>query len=269
MSSERTADGGDAPVIGPIHAPKASEIFAKVLREKILAGEFSEGEMLPPERSLVEQSGLSRASVREAIGILKQQGLVTTRPGRNGGSVVTRPSSQELISSLETYLQSQGWGRDHRTVLELREIIEPWCAAFAASRRSEADLLRIEQAHARGTAAITNIGHYVEAGQAWHTAVAEASHNELLSAFMRARSDAVLSASDRARYDSLDARRATLRVHESVTAAISDQDPRRAFYLMGEHVRSGGSPLLDTLVERTGHDGSSERGRDGSRLPST
>lgn len=234
--------------IGPIHAPKASEIFAKVLREKILAGEFEEGEPLPSERALVVQSQLSRASVREAIGILKQQGLVTTRPGRNGGSIVTRPSSQELVTSLETYLQAQGWGRDSRTVLEIREILEPWCAAFAASRRSDADLERIREEHARAVAAADDISKYVEAGQGWHTAVADAGHNELLAALMRARADAVLSAADRARYDSLTARQATLKVHEQITAAIAEGEPDLAFKLMGDHVRGGAPPLLEVLV---------------------
>lgn len=234
--------------IGPIRAPKASEIFAKVLREKILAGEFPEGQPLPSERALVEKSQLSRAAVREAISILKQQGLVVTRPGRNGGSIVTRPTSQELVASLETYVQSQGWGRDHRTILEMREIMEPWCAAFAAARRTQTDLDNIHEAHERCMSAVSDITRYVAAGRAWHSAVAEASHNELLAAFMNARSEAVLSATDRKRYDSVRARRATLRVHEDITQAIADQDPEHAFALMGRHVRMGDNPLLQSLT---------------------
>lgn len=235
-------------VIEPIHAPKASEVFAKVLRQKILDGDFAEGQLLPPERSLVEQSRLSRASVREAIGILKQQGLVVTRPGRNGGSIVTRPTSQELVSSLETYLLSQGWGRDNATVLEMREIMEPWCAAFAASRRTEADVARIQEAHERAVASISTIEKYVDAGQVWHTAVAEASHNVLLAAFMGARSDSVLSAADHARYDSLEARKSSLQVHQTITDAIEKRDPERAFEVMAGHVRGSASPLLQCLV---------------------
>lgn len=239
-------------VIGPIHAPKASEIFAKVLRQKILDGDFSAGEPLPSERTLVEQSQLSRASVREAIGILKQQGLVVTRPGRNGGSIVTRPTSQELVASLETYLLSQGWGRDNATVLEMREIMEPWCAAFAASRRTEVDIARIRRAHEQAVASIGSIENYVQAGQGWHTAVAEASHNVLLAAFMGARSDSVLSAADHARYDSLEARQGTLRVHQAITDAIGNHDPERAFELMADHVRGSASPLLENLVSSVG-----------------
>lgn len=256
MTSERLAPDVGAGLgevtIGPIHAPKASEIFAKLLREKILAGEFAEGEPLPSERALVEKSHLSRASVREAIGILKQQGLVTTRPGRNGGSIVTRPSSQGLVTSLETYVQAQGWGRDSRTILEMREITEPWCAAFAASRRTDRDLERIQAEHQRGIAAVDDIHEYVRAGQGWHTAVADASHNELLAALMRARSDAVLSVADRKRYDSREARTATLELHEQITGAIVDRDPAAAFALMQGHVRGSAVPLLQSLVDETG-----------------
>jgi DNA-binding FadR family transcriptional regulator len=245
--------------IGPIHAPKASELFARVLRQKILDGEFPEGEPLPPERTLVEQSTLSRAAVREAIGILKQQGLVATRPGRNGGSIVTRPTSQDLVSSLETYLQSRGRDENDATLLEMREIMEPWGAALAAARRTDDDLGRIRDAHQRAVESVDTIGRYVTAGQRWHSAVADASHNVLVAAFLRARSDSVLSAADRARYDSLSARTATLEAHETLTSAIADRDPQRAFELMCRHVQAGEHPLLPSLVALTQRDGSDER----------
>jgi DNA-binding FadR family transcriptional regulator len=250
---------GDAiAAIGPIHAPKASEIFARVLRQKILDGEFAAGEPLPPERTLVEQSTLSRAAVREAIGILKQQGLVVTRPGRNGGSIVTRPTSQDLISSLETYLRSRGEGENDATLLEMREIMEPWGAALAAARRTSSDLERIRQAHEHAVESVDSISAYVSAGQRWHSAVADASHNVLVAAFLRARSESVLSAADRARYDSLSARTATLEAHEALTSAIADQDPQRAFQLMSQHVQAGELALLQTLVDQTRRDAAKE-----------
>jgi DNA-binding FadR family transcriptional regulator len=111
--------------LGPVDVPKAADVLANLLRDRILSGEIAEGEALPPERTLVEQSRLSRASVREALRILKQQGLIVTRPGRGGGSVVARPSADDLVGSLDLYLRGQGWGRGNTTLLEAREIIEP------------------------------------------------------------------------------------------------------------------------------------------------
>lgn len=237
-----------ASVIGPVHAPKASEIFADLLRQKILDGEFPEGQPLPPERSLGEQSRLSRAAVREAIGILKQQGLIVSKPGRNGGSIVTKPTSQELVASLQTYVRSQGWSSDNGTVLEMREIIEPWCAALAAGRRTDEDLQRIRQHLDEGAASVESVERQVSARLDWHAAVAGASHNVLLSALMSAASTAFLSAADHSRYDSLTARKATLEAHRTITAAIVDREPQQAFDLMAEHVQSSDTSLLQSLM---------------------
>lgn len=245
-------DASDA--IGPVHVPKAAEVFAKILRQKILDGEFPEGEPLPSERELVEQSSLSRAAVREAISSLKQQGLIVTRTGRHGGSIVTRPTSQDLISSLETYLRSRLEGENDMALLEMREIMEPWCAALAATRRTEQDLEHIRQQHKRMFSSVDSVNRYITASQEWHAAIADASHNVLVGAFLRARSNSVLSVANRARYDSRSAREATLNSHEEITSAIADQAPRLAFDLMREHVQASSTPLLETLTAATGMD---------------
>jgi DNA-binding GntR family transcriptional regulator len=70
---------------------------------------------------------------------------------------------------------------------------------------------------------------------------------------MAARSDSVLSAADRARYDSVEARRATLQAHLSIDDAIERRDPERAFELMAGHVRGSASPLLQSLVLSASH----------------
>lgn len=64
--------------LSPVQVPKASDVFANELRERILSGEYVEGTPLPPERELVVQTRMSRATVREALRVLKVQGLVRT-----------------------------------------------------------------------------------------------------------------------------------------------------------------------------------------------
>ncbi|EWT06074.1 GntR family transcriptional regulator [Intrasporangium chromatireducens Q5-1] len=248
-----TMSNGAVGAIGPVDVPKASEIFADILRDKILRGEFPQGESLPPERTLVEQSGLSRAAVRDSLAILKQQGLIVTKTGRNGGSVVSRPTPSDLVSSLEIFLQSHGWDDDHPTLRQMREILEPWCAAFAAADRTDADLDLLHSEHRRTLAAIDNTARYLEASKEWHNAVVGATHNVLLSAFMQARGDAMVSSARRARYDSRSARQAAIDDHARICAAIEDRDPRLAYDLMTDHVRGSEHPLLDVLNDTAQH----------------
>lgn len=241
----------DQPVLQPVSVPKPAAMLAEVLRDKILRGEFPEGEALPPERTLVEQSRLSRAAVREALGILKQQGLVTTRPGRHGGTLVTRPSADDLRGSLEVYMQSHGWDTQTPVLVELREIVEPWCAALAAARHTADDLATLQERLATMVRSVHAADAHVAASLEWHAAVADASRNVLLSALMRARRADLLTAADHARYADEAARRASVETHTQVTRAIEARDPRAAFELMERHVRSHARPLLDALEDET------------------
>lgn len=94
--------------LGPISVPKASDVLANHLREQILRGELSEGSALPVERELASSVGLSRGTVRDALRVLEIEGLVTTRPGRAGGSFVRRPDATTLQRSLNVLVTGRG-----------------------------------------------------------------------------------------------------------------------------------------------------------------
>lgn len=239
--------------IQPVSVPRPAEVFADILRDKIFTGEFQAGEALPPERVLVEQSQLSRATVRDALAILKQQGLIITKPGRNGGSIVSRPTQQDLIASLDVYLLSKGWGPENPTLAETREVIEPWCAALAAARRTEADIERMRECVDAMIDVEDNVAAYIQASQKWHFAVADASHNSLLAALMRVRSDAARSHANQNRYSSLTARRASIDFHGRVTDQIADRQPQKAYDVMVDHIRGSSDLLMDRLVVEAGH----------------
>lgn len=238
--------------LDPVRVPTAAQLFAEVLRTKIFNGEYKSGDSLPPERVLVEQAQITRAAVRDALAILKQQGLIVTRAGRNGGSVVSRPTQQDLISSLDIYLQAQGWGPKTPALTESREIIEPWCAALAAHRRTGDELDAIRRLHDRQEHALDNVPKYLEASQAWHIAVGDASHNTLLAAFMHATDEVLMAATSSARFSSHESRLRSLTAHREITAAIADRDSGRAHELMMRHIR-GSERSIQQLLESGSH----------------
>jgi GntR family transcriptional repressor for pyruvate dehydrogenase complex len=85
-----SANTRSAVLLKPVDVPKASDVLARELRERILSGELAEGMALPAERELVKQTQMSRATVREALRILEVQSLVRVRAGRAGGAFVQR-----------------------------------------------------------------------------------------------------------------------------------------------------------------------------------
>lgn len=252
MADPDPATPRDAGVhIAPVAVPKPAELLAEMLREKIFAGVFDTGTMLPTERDLVEQSQLSRAVVRDALAILKQQGLITSKPGRGGGSIVTRPTEQDLVDSLDVYLASVGVGAADPTLTETREVVDPWCAALAAARRTEDDLARLWECHEAVEARLDDIDAYVSASRAWHFAVGDAGGNPLLAALMRVRMDSVASTSRHDRYTVQDSRRQSVAFHRRITTSIEDRDPHQAYALMAEHVVTGDANLMERLTDGT------------------
>jgi DNA-binding FadR family transcriptional regulator len=222
--------------LSPLPVPKASDILANDLRERILHDEFPEGTALPPERELVEQTRMSRTTVREALRILEVQGLVSIRSGRAGGAFVHRPGGQSVADSVGLVIRGQQIR--FAALMETREAIEPSCAELAARYRSEDDLSRIDQANVALGGENAPLSDFLQANIDWHMAVAVATHNELLSGFMQAISRAIYTATDNQSFVDAEVRRSTALAHRSITKAIRDRDPASAARRMRSHVHA-------------------------------
>jgi GntR family transcriptional regulator, transcriptional repressor for pyruvate dehydrogenase complex len=220
--------------IATVLVPKASAVLADRLRELILSKGAPEGAQLPTERELMAQSGLSRASVREALRVLETEGLIHTKSGRNGGSIVRRPGHEAVSRSLDLFVRSHDVRFE--AVLEVREAIEPAAARLAAMHRTDADLKAIQAAQQRLEAAADNIAEFVAANLDWHLAVVKASRNEILLAFFTAMTQPIHAATEYRSLNTTEVRRRVIEVHRKVIAAIVAKDAEAAFRRMLRHV---------------------------------
>ena len=216
--------------------PKASDVLADELRERILSGDFAEGTSLPPERELVDQTGMSRTTVREALRILEVQNLVSVRTGRLGGAYVTRPDTNAMESAISLLIR--GGRLPHDDLLEIREGIEPVCAALAAKYRDNDDIALLTAANHAIEDPDSTLPEFLAANVEWHVGVAASTHNSLLSGFMSALSRAIYEETDDGAFVNDDIRRDTARAHLAVTAAIGDGDAELAQRRMSAHVHA-------------------------------
>ena len=159
-------DVTDPIALGRLNVPKAGDVLADQLRARIRSGELREGQSLPTERELVQQTGLSRMSVREGLRILEAEGLIETRPGRNGGSHVRRPAGQALARHLDLFI----WGRNAclEDLHDVREALEALAAEGAARRRTASDLQELTEKTAVLEASIHAADTYLAANLDWH-----------------------------------------------------------------------------------------------------
>ena len=127
-------------------AARQNRIFQDVvdqIQEAILGGALKPGDMLPPERELKETFAISRGTLREALRVLEQKGLIEIRLGVNGGAVVkAEDTTSQFSDSLDLLIRFQKISLDH--LAEFREGVEGTVAAVAAQRAVKSDISQLE-----------------------------------------------------------------------------------------------------------------------------
>ena len=110
---------------GTFRTARQSRIFQDVvdqIQEAILSGKFQTGDMLPSEREMREIFQVSRGTLREALRVLEQKGLIEIRLGVSGGAMVKAAMAETLTESLGLMLRLRKISLDH--LHEFREDIE-------------------------------------------------------------------------------------------------------------------------------------------------
>ncbi|SMH30882.1 FadR/GntR family transcriptional regulator [Mesorhizobium australicum] len=227
--------------IDRVVVPKASGLLATRLRDLIIQGEFASGDLLPPERDLVAESGLSRGSVREALKILETEGLIEIRAGRSGGARVTVPKRTDLARSTELFVRTNGVSLE--ALLDCRIAVEPMLAKLTARNRTEQELDILRDLHRKFEASTDDIQRYRRVNFQWHLAVASMSRNEPLTALMEAISTPVYEATGYEVVTTPETRRAAVMAHAEVMAAIERQDEAAAARGMEKHLTAYSSIL--------------------------
>lgn len=119
----------------PRRSALADQVIAQ-LRNQITSGEWPVGSRIPTEPELVEQLGVARNTVREAVRALAHNGLLDIRQG--SGTYVAATS--ELAGVMHRRFASA----DPRHVAELRSTLESSAARLAAARRTDRDLKQLD-----------------------------------------------------------------------------------------------------------------------------
>jgi GntR family transcriptional repressor for pyruvate dehydrogenase complex len=145
-------------VLRPVRGHHAFEACVEQLATAIRLGVYPLGTTLPPERALAARLAVSRATLREAMAALRQAGLVETRRGRGGGTVVTlKPRTPSARAAARVSVERR---RAWLDALEFRRVVEPG-AAYLAARADlpEARREQLERAHADVVAARRPAAH--------------------------------------------------------------------------------------------------------------
>ncbi|MET8783207.1 MULTISPECIES: FadR/GntR family transcriptional regulator [unclassified Streptomyces] len=163
----------------PLSHPRRSALAEQViaaLRNQITSGEWPVGSRIPTEPELVEQLGVARNTVREAVRALAHNGLLDIRQGSGTYVVAT--------SELAGVMHRRFADADPGHIAELRSTLESGAAKLAAERRTERDLKQLDALLVRRREAWESgdTEAFVTADATFHMAVVAASHNDVMTA---------------------------------------------------------------------------------------
>ena len=219
----------------PIKPKKVSSQIADQIRESILAGDFTPGDKLPPERELAEMFGVSRPSVREALNILSSSGLVMSYQG--GGTVVLSLVDTDRGNSLSDLIRTQQ--ERALEVIEVRKCMESWTAYYAAQRALPEDLRRMEEILAGMERNLEGRLPSEDLDANLHIVIALATHNIVWLHLMQSIFDAMKEFQRgvwRAVYLTDEDHQLLFKHHSAVVAAIRTRDAQAAREAMMLHL---------------------------------
>ncbi|MBM6617883.1 FadR/GntR family transcriptional regulator [Bacillus suaedaesalsae] len=164
-------------MIEPVKRLNVTDSIVNQIKDLVLQGKLTIGDKLPPERELMNQFGVGRPSLREALKVLEAQGLIEKT---QKGTIITGNHNKFFTESLmfQLYFSSS----DLNDIFETRRFIERELVFMATKRANDDDLHEIEQTiYAMELAIQTeNQADYVSANLHFHDRIAKASKNEVM-----------------------------------------------------------------------------------------
>lgn len=177
--------------------PNLTSRVTSQMEALIVDNQLQPGDRLPAVKELAEKFGVSRTVIREAVGALAAKGLLEVRHGSR--TVVRHPSVDTVTQSMSLYLRAGLSAFNIDKVSQVRRVLEVEIAGCAAEQRTEKDLRRLEMLLAEmekivtdPTAMQTQGELYIQTDVNFHTALADATHNELFPLLLNSLVDIML-----------------------------------------------------------------------------
>lgn len=158
----------------PVQTQRVSEIIYNQIYQQVADGRLKPGERLPAERELVNVFGCSRPSIREALRMLEQDGLIETTSG-NSGSLVCGITLKTVEKPLKKLIEAKAINL--KELIDYRIFNDSAYAKWAALYRQEEDIAVLEEILDKAAQCIDNTEAFIELDRAFHSALAHASYN--------------------------------------------------------------------------------------------
>lgn len=224
------------PTARPIQKQKLGDLVYEQLWQMIEGGELAPGDTLPSERALMEQFGVGRPAVREALHMLANKGVISISHGER--SRVQPLTANTAVAQIEDIaklmLSSEPANLEH--LKQLRVILEEGTVRLAARNCSDEDVEVLRGLAEAQRAHLGDNRPFIEADIAFHVGIARVTGNPLLETVTQAMLSWLF-----AFYKPLlhweGREQTTLEEHAALVDLLAVHDTEGAAALMRQHLR--------------------------------
>jgi GntR family transcriptional regulator, transcriptional repressor for pyruvate dehydrogenase complex len=215
--------------------PKAALLVAQRVIRDVVRNGTKPGDLLPPERVMLETYETGRGTLREALRLLEFQGVIALKPGPGGGPILLNPAASHLASTLQLLMQLNH--ATYRSIVEVRTAMEPMTSMLAAERITGESLEELRLTVDQMRDYMDDRDLFLESNKRFHDVIAWSSGNVLFSYIVDSLLDILdgtVIGIDYPRHR----RTAILKAHEEIYAALARQDPQASLDRMREHIEA-------------------------------
>lgn len=219
---------------------KQTRVFQDVveqIQDAILNGKLKPGSKLPAERTLKDMFNTSRGTLREALRVLEQKGLIDIKLGVAGGAIVKRIDAEPIIESLALLIRSGKVSLEH--IAEFRIIIEGSIMELAARRTTKEDVQNLEVLFNEAKVCYKNSDweNFLKIDEKMHTHIGMMTRNPVFRFVQKSIHDNIHQYY--AQHLSMNKKRAleNLTDFEQIIAALKINDAKTASSIIMDHVK--------------------------------
>jgi GntR family transcriptional regulator, transcriptional repressor for pyruvate dehydrogenase complex len=226
----------------PRNATKIYEAVAEQMERRVRE-EMKPGDLLPPERELVQMFGVSRSSIRDAIRSLELLGLV--EPKQGVGTIVREATVEPPANPIAGVL----WQKRKMIgeLLDVRKLIEPPLARRAALHASPKQIAELDEILEQQQASVDRGELGVAEDTAFHYAIAKAADNTVLLKVVDVLMDLLKETRERA-LQVAGRQERSLAGHRRILAAVQQGDGAAAERAMLRHISEIEKMVLKQLL---------------------
>ncbi|MCG8686236.1 MAG: FadR family transcriptional regulator [Desulfobacterales bacterium] len=219
---------------------KQNRVFQDVveqIQDAILSGKLEPGTKLPAERELKDMFNTSRGTLREALRVLEQKGLIEIKLGVAGGAIVKQIDAEPVMQSLALLIRSGDVSLDH--LAEFRIKIEGSIVELAAQRATPKDIETMETLYEQAKAHFEagDWENFLKTDEAMHAYIGTMSRNPVFQFLQQSIHDNIHNYYEYYLPMNHERTLENLKDFEKIIAAIKSGDDKEASSLIMDHVK--------------------------------